>query len=121
MLPGSLITGARGFGPGNFEWAVTTLSFLLRDNGTVLCDMDFAAGPRPEKVFDFGDVPDPIYGPADELEKLTPGVFPVGKVPDFRDEKMAAQHCGVHQASMEGTSRIFGAMVADGALKPPEY
>jgi len=110
-----------GFGPGNFEWAVKTFSFLLRDNGTVRCDMDFVAGPRPEKVFDLGDVPDPIYGPADALEKLTLGVFPAGKVHDFWDEKMAAQHCRVHQALMEGTSKIFAAMVADGALKPPEY
>ena len=81
--------------------------------------MDFVAGARPKKVFDFGpDIPDPIYGPAAALKALTLGIFPAQMVHDYWDEVMAAQHSRVHQALMEGTSKIFDAMVRDGALKP---
>jgi hypothetical protein len=106
-----------GFGPGNFEWAVKTFSFLLREDGTIRCDMDFVAGPRPKKVFDFGNIPDPIYGPTDALKTATFGLFPAQKVHDYWDEIMAAQHCRVHQALMEGTAKIFAAMVDDGTLQ----
>jgi hypothetical protein len=106
-----------GFGPGKFKWAVKTFSFKLRENGTIRCDMDFVAGPRPAKVFDFGKhVPDPIYAPANLVKSLTFGLFPGGRVHDYWDEKMAAQHSRVHQALMDGTSKIFAAMVEDGAL-----
>jgi hypothetical protein len=43
-----------GFGPGKFDWAIKTFSFLLRDNNEVRCDMEFIAGARAKKVFDFG-------------------------------------------------------------------
>ena len=107
-----------GFGPGKFKWAVKTFSFKLRHNGTIRCDMDFVAGPRPAKVFDFGHhIPDPIYASADLMKSLSFGSFPAGRVHDYWDEQMAAQHSRVHQALMEGTSKIFAAMVEDGALE----
>ncbi len=110
-----------GFGPGKFKWAVKTFSFKLRENGTIRCDMDFVAGPRPAKVFDFGqNIPDPIYGTAALMKAFTLGTFPEKAVHDYWDEQMAAQHSRVHQALMEGTSKIFAAMVEDGALEKPK-
>jgi hypothetical protein len=55
------------------------------------------------------------------LKALTFGTFPADKIHDFWDEVMAAQHCRVHQALMEGTSKIFAAMVEDGALEPKHH
>jgi hypothetical protein len=106
-----------GFGPGKFAWAVQTFSFLLRDDNTVVCHLDFVAGPRPKQVFVFGKLPCPIYGPADLLGKLTFGLFPAGMVHRHFDMKMALRHCRVHQALMEGTAKIFAASVRDQSRK----
>jgi hypothetical protein len=99
-----------GFGPGKFDWAVKTYQFLLRDNNEVLCEMDFVAGARPKKVFDFGwFVPDPLYGTASALQKLTLGLYNPQGFHDFMDLQMATQHSRVHQALMEGSSKVFAA------------
>jgi hypothetical protein len=99
-----------GFGPGKFDWAVKTYSFLLRDNNEVRCDMDFVAGKRPNKVFNFGAyIPDPFYGTADALQFLTLGMFNARAVHDYGDLVMAALHAKVHQALMEGSSKVFAA------------
>jgi hypothetical protein len=99
-----------GFGPGKFDWAVKTFQFLLRDNNEVLCEMDFVAGARPKKVFDFGwFVPDPLYGTAAALQKLTLGFYNPQGFHDFMDLQMATQHSRVHQALMEGSAKVFAA------------
>ena len=99
-----------GFGPGKFNWAVKTYSFLLRNNNEVRCDMDFVAGARTKKVFDFGKfIPDPLYGTSDMLQMLTLGIYKTQPFHDFMDLQMSTQHCRVHQALMEGTSKIFAA------------
>jgi hypothetical protein len=99
-----------GFGPGKFDWAVKTFQFFLRDNNEVRCDMDFVAGARPKKVFDFGAfIPDPLYGTADTLQKLTLGLYKSQGFHDFMDLQMAAQHSRVHQALMEGAAKVFAA------------
>lgn len=96
------------FGPGKFDWGIKLFSFLLRDNNEVRCDMDFVAGARPKRVFDFGKhVPCPLYGTADALHTITRGRFDARKVHDWMDAAMAAQHARVHQALMEGASKIF--------------
>ncbi len=97
-----------GFGPGKFDWAVKLFSFRLRDNNEILCNMDFAAGARPAKVFDFGRyIPCPLYGTSDALQKLTLGLYKSQKFRDWMDANMAAQHGRVHQALMEGSSKVF--------------
>jgi hypothetical protein len=99
-----------GFGPGKFDWAVKTYQFFLRDNNEVLCEMDFVAGSRPKKVFDFGEfIPDPLYGTAGFLERMTLGMYKAQGFHDFMDLQMSTQHSRVHQALMEGTSKIFRA------------
>jgi hypothetical protein len=99
-----------GFGPGTFDWAVKTFSFLLRDNNEVRCDMEFVAGARARKVFDFGRyIPDPLYGTSDFLELCTLGLYRSKLFRDFVDGHMAVEHAHVHQALMEGSSRIFAA------------
>jgi hypothetical protein len=99
-----------GFGPGKFDFAVKTFQFLLRDNNEVLCEMDFVAGARPKKVFDFGwFIPDPLYGTAGALEKLSLGLFNARGFHDFMDLQMASQHSRVHQALMEGSAKVFAA------------
>jgi len=101
-----------GFGPGKFNWAVKLFSFLLRDNNEVQCTMDFAAGARPKKVFDFGKhIPDPIYGGLDSLQKITFGMYKSQKFHDWMDLTMAAQHGRVHQALMEGSAKVFAEWV----------
>jgi hypothetical protein len=106
-----------GFGPGKFNWAVKTYSFLLRDNNEVRCDMDFVAGMRPKKVIDFGEfIPDPIYGTAGALQFFTLGIFNAQKVHDIVDLEMAKLHSQVHQALMEGSSKVFAAWIKDKAL-----
>jgi len=102
-----------GFGPGKFDWGVKTYQFLLRDNNEVLCEMDFVAGARPKKVLDFGWwIPDPFYGTAGALEKLTFGIYPAQRVHDFMDLQMSTQHARVHQALMEGSSKVFAAWLS---------
>ncbi len=101
-----------GFGPGKFNWAVKLFSFLLRDNNEVHCNMDFAAGARPAKVFDFGKyIPCPLYGTSDALEKITFGLYRSQKFHDWMDAAMVAQHGRVHQALMEGAAKIFAEWV----------
>jgi hypothetical protein len=101
-----------GFGPGKFNWAVKLFSFLLRDNNEVRCDMDFAAGARPKKVFDFGkNIPDPMYGGAAALQAITFGLYNAQKFHDWMDLNMATQHARVHQALMEGSAKIFAEWV----------
>lgn len=97
-----------GFGPGKFDWAVKLFSFMLRDNGEVRCNMDFAAGARPAKVFDFGKrIPCPLYGGAAALQALTFGLFDAQRFHDWMDGAMVAQHGRVHQALMEGSAKVF--------------
>jgi hypothetical protein len=101
-----------GFGPGKFNWAVKLFSFLLRDNNEVRCDMDFAAGARPKKVFDFGKyIPDPLYGGAAALQAITFGLYNAQKFHDWMDGNMVAQHARVHQALMEGSAKVFAEWV----------
>ncbi len=103
-----------GFGPGKFDWAVKLFSFRLRDDGTIRCDMDFAAGARPRKVFDFGrHVPCPLYGTVDALQAITFGLYKAQGFHDWMDGAMVAQHGRVHQALMEGASRVFAGWAAD--------
>ncbi len=101
-----------GFGPGKFDWAVKLFSFLLRDNNEVVCNMDFAAGSRPAKVFDFGkNIPCPLYGTSDALQKVTFGLYRSQKFHDWMDGAMVAQHGRVHQALMEGAAKFFAEWV----------
>jgi hypothetical protein len=103
-----------GFGPGKFDWAVKTFSFLLRDNNEVRCDMDFVAGSRPKKVFDFGEfIPDPFYGTAGALQLMTLGLYNARGFHDFMDLQMSAQHSRVHQALMEGSAKVFAAWIKE--------
>jgi hypothetical protein len=108
-----------GFGPGKFNWAVKTYSFLLRNNNEVRCDMDFVAGARAKKVFDFGPyIPDPLYGTSDALQAMTMGLYKTQPFHDFMDLQMSTQHCRVHQALMEGTSKVFAAWLKENPLLP---
>jgi hypothetical protein len=101
-----------GFGPGKFNWGVKLFSFLLRDNNEVQCNMDFAAGARPKKVFDFGKyIPDPLYGGAAALQAITFGLYDAQKFHDKMDGNMVATHARVHQALMEGSAKIFAEWV----------
>lgn len=103
-----------GFGPGKFNWAVKTFSFLLRDNNEVRCDMDFVAGARPKKVFDFGSmIPDPLYGSAAFLQFMTLGFFNPQGFHNFMDLQMSSQHSRVHQALMEGSAKVFAAWIKE--------
>jgi len=103
-----------GFGPGKFNWAVKTFSFLLRDNNEVRCDMDFVAGARAKKVFDFGRfIPDPLYGTSDALQTMTLGMYKTQTFHDYMDLQMSTQHCRVHQALMEGSAKVFKAWMQD--------
>jgi hypothetical protein len=97
-----------GFGPGKFNWAVKLFSFRLSDQNDVRCVMDFAAGARPCKVFDFGKrVPCPLYGGATVLRTLSLGLYNPQRFHDWMDGAMVAQHARVHQALMEGSAKIF--------------
>lgn len=101
-----------GFGPGKFDWAVKLFSFLLRDNDEIRCNMDFVAGARPKKVFDFGKhVPCPLYGTVDALQAVTLGAYKARRFHDWMDGTMVAQHARVHQALMEGAAKVFAQWV----------
>jgi hypothetical protein len=103
-----------GFGPGKFDWAVKTFSFLLRDNNEVRCDMDFVAGARPKKVLDFGEmIPDPLYGTAEMLHLLSFGMIDRQWIHDMGDLEMSTQHSRVHQALMEGAAKVFRAWIKE--------
>lgn len=97
-----------GFGPGKFGVAIKNYTWQLRDNGELVVKMCFAAAPRCKKVFDFGpNVPDPVYGGAKVLKKLTLGAFPEQGFHDTLDLKMIGQHCRVHQALMDGVEQVW--------------
>ena len=97
-----------GFGPGKFGIAVKLYSFDLMEDHTIRVRMEFAAAPRCQKVFDFGRYfPDPIYGTAGLLGKLSLGAFNPEGVHIKMDSEMLAQHSRVHQALMDGTARIW--------------
>ena len=99
-----------GFGPGKFDWAVKTFSFLLRDNNEVRCDLEFIAGRRAAKVFDFGAyIPDPLYSTSDLIELMTLGLYKSKTFRDYVDLYMAVEHARVHMALMEGASKVFAA------------
>src|SRR5207302_1214571 len=75
---------------------------------------DFVAGARPKKVFDFGDmIPDPLYGTAGALQFMSLGMFNAQGFHDFMDLQMSTQHSRVHQALMEGSSKVFAAWIKD--------
>jgi hypothetical protein len=104
-----------GFGPGKFNWAIKTFSFLMRDNNDVVCNMDFIAGARPKKVLDFGkSIPDPIYGTASALQMMSLGLIKAENIHNAMDGVMCAQHARVHQALMEGSAKVFAAWVKNG-------
>ena len=104
-----------GFGPGKFGAAVKLYSFRLTETNEIKVLMDFAAAPRCKKVFDFGKrVPDPIYGGARLLSRLTLGRWNLEAFHDKVDGGMVAQHARVHQALMDGVSKIWYEWVAGG-------
>jgi hypothetical protein len=97
-----------GFGPGKFGNACKLYSFRLADDKSIQVIMNFAAAPRCRKVFDFGSrVPDPVYGGAALLQQLTFGKWDPAPFHNKLDAGMLAQHCRVHQALMEGVSKVF--------------
>ncbi|MBM3738156.1 MAG: hypothetical protein FJW39_20430 [Acidobacteria bacterium] len=102
-----------GFGPGKFDLAVKTFSFLIKPGGDVVVRMYFAAMPRCERVFDFGSLPDPVYGGARLLRKLSGGAFNEQAFHDKIDSGMLAQHCRVHQAFIEGVETVFQQWLVD--------
>ena len=96
-----------GFGPGKFGSAVKIYSFRLMESNEIKVVMDFAAAPRCWRVFDFGKIPDPIYGGASLLRKLTFGLWDDQPFHDKLDAGMITQHARVHQALMEGASKVW--------------
>jgi hypothetical protein len=107
-----------GFGPGKFGVAVKTYTFRLTDAGELQVVMNFAAAPRCQKVFDFGkSVPDPIYGGAALLHKLTFGAFKTEPFHNQLDANMLGQHCRVHQALMEGVAGVWREWMKGGRIE----
>jgi hypothetical protein len=97
-----------GFGPGRFHTAVKSFSFLLDRRDELRVRMTFAAAPRCQKVFDFGkQVPDPIYGTASALQRLSLGLWHSDSFHDRMDAAMLAEHSRVHQFLMDGVGRIW--------------
>ncbi len=97
-----------GFGPGKFDTAVKTYSFLLTPTQDVHVRMYFAAAPRCQRVFDFGpSAPDPVYGGARLLRKLSFGKFDEDAFHRKLDSGMLIQHCRVHQSFIEGAEKAF--------------
>jgi hypothetical protein len=97
-----------GFGPGKFGTAVKLFTFYLTPSNDVKVRMLFAAAPRCQKVFDFGEMwPDPIYGTAALLRLFTFGIFNDEFVHTKMDTNMLAQHARVHQALMDGSAEVF--------------
>ena len=99
-----------GFGPGKFGTAVKTYSFVITDKKELKCRMYFAAAPRCAKVFDFGkSVPDPVYGGAALLRRLTFGLYNDQPFHDKLDSFMLGQHSRVHQSLMDGSAKNWDA------------
>ncbi|MBK9168195.1 MAG: hypothetical protein IPM24_12115 [Bryobacterales bacterium] len=97
-----------GFGPGKFKVAIKTYSFQLSESGDVRARMYFAAAPRCKKVFDIAPwIPDPVYGGADLLSKLSLGLWSSQGFHDRLDSFMLAQHSRVHQALMDGVEKVW--------------
>ena len=97
-----------GFGPGKFGAAIKMFTFLLTTKNEVEVRMTFAAAPRCQKVFDFGAAwPDPVYGGAALLRRITLGAFDDKNVHMKMDTEMLAQHCRVHQSVMDGSADVF--------------
>jgi hypothetical protein len=108
-----------GFGPGKFGVAVQYYTFLLTRQSEVKVHMIFAAAPRCEKVFDFGEhIPDPVYGGATLLHYLTFGLWQPDRFHDKIDAGMLAQHCRVHQSLIDGVGRVWKNWVAGAAQAP---
>jgi hypothetical protein len=86
-----------GFGPGKFDWAVKTFQFFLRDNNEVLCEMDFVAGARPKKVFDFhAALPSPSGangGKRQSVLGLAEGAIASGKRVDYLYRRQRVFYC----------------------------
>ena len=107
-----------GFGPGKFDWAVKLFSFLLTDKNEVEMTMDFVAGRRPSKVFDFGKhIPDPVYGGAAVLHALSLGLWKKEKFHGKIDGEMMRQHGRVHQSLADGVAPIWENWVKQGCPK----
>jgi len=104
-----------GFGPGKFDWAVKLFSFLLTNNKEIVMTMDFVAGRRPSKVFDFGKyIPDPVYGGAALLHAVTLGLWSKQKFHDKMDGEMMRMHGRVHQSLADGVAKIWEEWVQQG-------
>jgi hypothetical protein len=103
FVPFAPIKNFFGFGPGKFGAAIKTFRFVIESDGVLAVEMVFAAAPRCEKVFDFASfLPDPVYGGAALLERLSFGRWKAGPFRTRLDSQMLAQHCRVHQTLMEG-------------------
>jgi len=97
-----------GFGPGKFGAAVKLFSFYLTKRNEVRVRMYFAAAPRCAKVFDFGKgIPDPMYGGARLLSRLSLGLWKTDAFHNRLDTQMLTEHSRVHQALMEGLQPIW--------------
>jgi hypothetical protein len=97
-----------GFGPGKFGTAVKLYSFFLTRKNEVRVRMFFAAAPRCAKVLDFGKrIPDPVYGGAGLISRLSLGLWKADPLHNRLDTQMLTQHCRVHQALMEGLQPIW--------------
>jgi hypothetical protein len=103
-----------GFGPGKFGSAVKLYTFQLTEANDIKVVMDFAAAPRCSRVFDFGKIPDPVYGGAALLRRLTFGLWDDQPFHDKLDAGMVTQHARVHQALMEGSAKVWAESAGSG-------
>jgi hypothetical protein len=102
-----------GFGPGKFGIAAKFFEFNLSSSGEITTNMDFLAAPRCEKVFDFGEsIPDPVYGGAALLSKLSFGMVNRENVHNFMDKGMLETHSRVHQCLMDGLADVWTSWLA---------
>jgi len=105
FVPYAPLKNVFGFGPGKFGAAIKLYNFEVGHDDTLSVEMLFAAAPRCERVFDFGrGVPDPVYGGARLIERLSFGTWKSDAFHDWMDSQMLAQHCRVHQALIEGVA-----------------
>jgi hypothetical protein len=114
FVPYAPLKNIFGFGPGKFGAAIKSYNFEIGHDNALSVDMLFAAAPRCERVFDFGrGVPDPVYGGARLIERLSFGKWKADPFHDWMDSQMLAQHCRVHQALMEGVAANWQAGTAN--------
>lgn len=105
FVPYAPLRNVFGFGPGKFGAAIKLYTFEIGYDDVLSVEMLFAAAPRCEKVLDFGRMmPDPIYGGARLVERLSFGKWSATPFHDWLDGQMLAQHCRVHQALIEGVA-----------------